>query len=302
MNVLVTGAGGYLGRATVAALRAAGHTPVALLHSQAAELEDTATYVGDLTEPATLAEPLRGIDVVCHLAGLTRARESWEQLERYFQVNVCGTLNLLAAMLRADVRRIVFASTGAIYGSPPEQPMHEDLPDDIPHPYAASKRAAELAIESHADAGKIGAAIIRLFNVAGGHDPDETRMVPRALAAAAGQAPRFPVNGDGSAVRDLLHVDDAAAAFAAACAHTPPPGTWRRFNVGSGRGSSVLDLVAAAERVTGRHIEVEHRPAAAEPPALIADPSRAIAELGWKPTRSSLEQIVADAWSALERA
>ncbi|MGH3859624.1 NAD-dependent epimerase/dehydratase family protein [Actinokineospora sp.] len=301
MRVLVTGAGGYVGRATVAALRKAGHTPVALVH-QAVEPDEVETHVGDVLVPESLLAPLDQVDAVVHLAGMTRARESWQEPARFFQVNAAGTANLLAAMAARGVGRLVLASTGAIYGSPETQPMNEDLADDIPHPYAASKRAAELAVEWQARSGAVGAVIVRLFNVAGGVDPDPTRLVPRVLAAAAGASSSLKVNGDGSAVRDLLHVDDAAAAFVAAVEHVPPIGEVRRYNIGSGMGSSVMDVVAAAERVTGRHIPLVYRPPAAEPPTLVADPARAEAELNWKPARSTLDEILADAWQAVSRA
>lgn len=301
MRVLVTGAGGYIGRATVGAVRRAGHTPVALVHRPTGDLE-AETHLGSVLDPSSLIEPLRDVDAVCHLAGATRARESWDEPARYFQTNSTGTVNLIAMMAERGVRGLVLASTGAIYGSPEWQPMTEDLPDAIPHPYAASKRAAELAVEWQARAGQLAAVVIRLFNVAGGQDPDFTRMVPRVLAAAAGTLPTFEINGDGSAVRDLLHIEDAAAAFVAAVERMPTRGVSRRFNIGSGVGVSVLDVVDAARRVTGCHIEVLHRPPAAEPTRLVADPTRAHVELGWKPQLSTLDQILGDAWTAERRA
>lgn len=296
VRVVVTGAGGYVGSATVAALRRAGHEVVAVLH-RPGPVDGARTHVADLRSPEALAPVLAGSDVVCHLAGRTRVRESWADPSGYFQANAVGTMNLLSAMVAAGVTGLVFASTGAIYGSPLVQPMTEELPEDVPHPYAASKYAAEVAIEWVARAGRVGAVILRLFNVAGGCDPDPTRIVPRALAAAgAGEALR--INGDGSAVRDLLHVDDAAAAFLAAVEQTPVAGEVRRYNIGSGVGASVGEVVAAVERVTGRHVRVEHGPPAAEPPRVVADPSRAGVELGWRPRVSQLDRIIADAWTA----
>jgi nucleoside-diphosphate-sugar epimerase len=281
VNVLVTGARGYLGRALVIALEEAGHAPVA--------------FVGDLLDPGSLLDAMPGVEAVCHLAGLTRPRESWERPLDYFHVNVTGTVNLLRAMTGGGAG-LVFASTGAIYGSPAVQPMPEDLPDDPPHPYAASKRAAELAIEYHARATRMSATILRLFNVAGGADPDPTRIVPRVLAVAAGDVPHLTVNGDGSATRDLLHLHDAATAFTAAVDHPATPGEARRYNIGSGAGTSVLDVVTAARELTGQAIPLVHNPPAAEPQVLVADPTRAAAELGWTPRRSSIAEILADGW------
>lgn len=297
MRVLVTGAAGYVGRAALTALSKAGHEPVALLR-RAGDIDGLGyeSHVGDLLEPESLAAPLSCVDAVVHLAAVTRARESWRDPSKHFRVNTAGTTNLLAAMSDHNVRAIVFASTGSIYGSPDVQPMVEALPDASPHPYAASKRAAELAVEWHALSEHVGATILRVFNVAGGRDPDPTRVVPRVVAAAAGQTPYFEVNGDGSAVRDLLHIEDAARAFAAALDHLPPIGRWRRFNVGSGMGSSVADVVSAGERVIGTTIPVVYRPAVDEPATLVADVGRIMLELGWKPELSTLDRIVADAW------
>src|SRR5262249_5433518 len=154
-------------------------------------------------------------------------------------------------------------------GTPERQPIGEESPDDVPHPYAASKAAAELAIESQARAGHLAVTVLRLFNVAGGADPDATRLVPRVLAVAGGDPPNLEVNRGGTALRDFLHVADAGEAFVAALEHGPTVGQARRYNIGSGHGSSVLDVVRAAERVTGHRIPVVHRPPAAEPAALI---------------------------------
>lgn len=299
MRVLVTGAGGYVGRAVVEALDHAGHEPVALLHNaRSAPAAAGEVRTGDLLVADTLIEVVRDVEAVCHLAGLTKARESWHEPLRYFEVNVGGTIRLLEVMAPSDVNVLVFASTGSIYGTPERQPMGEHLPDAPPHPYAASKQAAESAIEWQARCGPVGAVALRLFNVAAGADPDATRIVPRVLAAATGQAPSLEVNGDGSAVRDFLHLDDAAQAFVAALDSHPEVGQFRRYNIGSGVGASVLDVAAAAERTTGRQIRVVHRPPVPEPQALVCDPTRAAAELGWKPRRSDLDTIVRDAWAA----
>ncbi len=173
--------------------------------------------------------------------------------------------------------------------------MTEDLPDAPPHPYAASKLAAELAINAQAQAGNLSAVVLRLMNLAGGIDPDPTRLVPRVLAAARNGS-ALEINGDGSTVRDYLHIADAAAAFVASVENMPPVGAATRYNIGSGHGTSILDVAAAAERVTGRRIHRVHRPPVSEPAALISDSFRAIAELSWRPMHSDIEGIVRDTW------
>jgi UDP-glucose 4-epimerase len=297
MRVLVTGASGYIGSALVPALGAAGHEPVALVHKHRDRLPaDVETRTGDILDTASLTEALAGIDTVCHLAALGSGRESLEIPVQYFRVNVGGTLNLLDAMAAGQVRQLVFASTAAIYGTPDRQPMNEDLPDNPPHPYAASKAAAEAAITWQARTGTLGATVLRIFNAAGRDDPDPWRLLPRVLAVAAGRRDALEINGDGTAVRDYIHVDDVADAFVAAMEHHGEPGSSRRYNIGSGRGVSVMDLVAAVDRVTGRPVPVVHRPALPEAKTLTCDTSRAAAELGWKPRRSQLDDVVRDAW------
>lgn len=250
--------------------------------------------ISDLLDEISLRRALHEIDAVVHLAGLTRARESTVDPLVYFRINTGGTVALLNAMEDAGVTCLIFASTGAVYGTPGRQPMTEELPDAPPHPYAASKLAAELAIEAQARTGRLSATILRLMNVAGGFDPDPTRLVPRALAAAA-EYSKLEVNGDGKAVRDYLHIQDAAAAFGACLEKPQPTGEAERYIIGSGQGASVLDVVSAVENCTGRRVELLHRPPAPEPAVLIGDPSKARSELSWSPHRSDIQTIVRDA-------
>lgn len=302
MKVLVTGGTGYVGRAVVRALAGNDHVPVVLARRSqpAAPTQDSCEVrYADITDLAATERALSGVDAICHLAGLTRVRDSWSAPSEYFRVNVGGTAGLLTCASRVGVRRFVLASTAAVYGSPEHQPMSEALPLDPPHPYAASKVAAEQAIEWQARAGEVGAVVLRLFNVAGDSDPDTTRIVPRILAHLAGETSSLQVNGDGTAVRDYLHVDDAAAAFAHALDAVPAPGEARHYNIGSGVGASIADIIAAAERVTGRQANVVHGPPAAEASALVCDPTRAAAELNWKPQRSDMTSILTDAWRTL---
>ncbi|MGW4241768.1 NAD-dependent epimerase/dehydratase family protein [Nocardia sp. NPDC004722] len=291
-RVLVTGAGGYLGGAVVRALNAAGYRPIAMVRPGGAEVPGAeCTLAADLLDPRELRQAVVGVDAVCHLAGLTRARESFDDPLRYFRVNVGGTIALLEAMAAAGVTGLVYSSTCAVYGSPERQPMTEDLPVAPPHPYASSKVAAEAVVEAQARSGALVATVLRLPNLAGGDDRDPTRLIPRVLAAARTQTP-LGVNGDGSAVRDYLHVDDAAAAFVVAVHRLPEPGGFARYNLGSGRGTSILDVVAAVERVTGLRVPLTHNPPAPEPATLVVDAAKAAAELGWQPKLSELDAII----------
>ncbi|WP_328406850.1 NAD-dependent epimerase/dehydratase family protein [Nocardia sp. NBC_00403] len=294
----MTGANGYLGAAVAAALRDSGYDVVGLIHRDRSRVPDgMPVRSADLLDPGSLRAAVRGMDVVCHLAGLTRVRESFTDPERYFDVNAAGTVALLRAMESEGVGAMVFASTAAIYGAPEQQPMHEDLPDNPPHPYAASKQAAEQAIEAESRTGRLAAVILRLFNIAGGPDPDSTRILPRILATAAGDSPALTLNGDGSSVRDYVHIADAARTFGAAIATMPSHGMCVRYNIGSGVGTSVRQLIDVASQVTGRDIPIEHRPAVAEPPRLVSDSGRARRELNWTATTSEIGSIVHEAWS-----
>ncbi|MGX1771638.1 NAD-dependent epimerase/dehydratase family protein [Nocardia brasiliensis] len=298
MRVLVTGANGYLGGAVVAALRSGGHEVVGLVRRERAGMPPgLLVRCADLRDTAALSAAVRDVDAVCHLAGRTRVRESFADPLGYFEINVGGTVALLRAMGECGVRKLVFASTAAVFGAPEVQPMSEDLPDHPPHPYAASKHAAESVIAAHAATGALDAIILRLFNIAGGDDRDPTRIIPRILATAAGDSPMLAVNGDGSAVRDYVHIHDAAEAFVAAVERgTPVP--CRTYNIGSETGTSVNELIAAAHEATGRPIPVEYRSAQPEPPRLVSDSTRARRELDWTPTRSAIPAILRDAWSS----
>ena len=167
----------------------------------------------------------------------------------------------------------------------------------------SSKLAADRAVADLAATGSIGAVSLRAFNVAGGlpghADRDETRLVPKAVAVVQGRAPELVVNGDGGAVRDYVHVADMADAFVRAL-DACRPGHWTAYNVGSGRRSTIMDVVAAAEAVAGRVLPVRHDPPAAEPAELLADASRIRRDLGWRPESSNLPRIVADAVAAAE--
>lgn len=261
---------------------------------------------GDITDSASVRDALRDVDGVCHLAALTRVRESLSAPLPYWQTNAGGTLALLEALAaRPEPARLVLASTAAVYGAPERQPIGETAAVNPQNPYGASKLAADLAAANVAATGAVGAISLRAFNVAGAvngmADHDLTRLIPKVLAVQAKLVPEVGVNGDGSAVRDFVHVLDMAQAFVLAL-EACTPGEWRAYNVGSGRKTSVADVLTVAERVTGAPVPVKHNPPAPEPPVLLADSTRIRSELGWQAKNSELSQILADGWSALTSA
>jgi UDP-glucose 4-epimerase len=290
VDVVVTGSAGFVGRAVVRELVEHGHRVTAWTRRTA-----------DLGEAAAVRARLRdlpAVDAVVHLAGASTVRESWQDPARYYATNVGGTANLLQALPDGPVR-VVFASTCAVYGSGRGGALREDDPTLPGTPYAASKAAAEELLGYQARTGRIGVTTLRLFNVAGAlpgiADPNTTRVIASCLRAAAGGTAELRINGDGSARREFTHVAAVAVAFRLAL-ETTEAGVARTLNVGTGVGVSVTEVIAAVRQVTGGSFDVRHNPPADEPQVLIADVTRARVELGWSPARSTLPEIIADAW------
>ncbi|MGH3566561.1 MAG: NAD-dependent epimerase/dehydratase family protein [Pseudonocardia sp.] len=305
MRVLVTGAAGFVGYAVAALLVEQGHDVAGLTRSGSSALPHGVQRLeGDLREPETLPPAVAEVDGVCHLAGLATVRESRTDPVGYWRTNVGGTLAILDGLAFSRTGRLVLASTCSVYGEQAEQPISEAAAVEPSSPYGTSKLAADQAAADLAATGAIGAISLRAFNIAGalpGHpDRDETRLIPRLLAVQQGRAPELVVNGDGTAVRDFVHVTDMAAAFALAL-DACEPGSWRAYNVGSGRPSTVHDVIDTTETVTGRPVARRYVAPAHEPPELLADSTLIRSELGWRPEKSSLPEIISDAWSALSR-
>lgn len=299
----MTGATGFVGYAVAALLVEQGHEVTGLTRSGSSALPKGVRWIrGDLTRPETLSGALGQVDGVCHLAGRTRVRESRSDPVGYWRTNVGGTLALLDLLSAASATRLVLASTCGVYGEQAAQPISEQTTPRPSNPYGTSKLAADQASADLAATGAIGAISLRAFNIAGGlpghFDRDETRLIPRLLAVQQDRAPEMVVNGDGSAVRDFVHVADMASAFVLAL-HACEPGTWRAYNVGSGRATTVSEVISTVEAVTRRPVKRRHAPAAPEPHTLRADSTLIRAELGWQPHRSSLDKIITDAWTAL---
>ncbi|MGH3622561.1 MAG: NAD-dependent epimerase/dehydratase family protein, partial [Sciscionella sp.] len=293
MRVLVTGATGFLGRSVAASLCAHGHEVVAFVRRPVDTPVGIETVTGDVRDPAAVARAVAGVDGVCHLAAVTRVRDSFTDPARCWRTNVVGTLNVLDALsANGKGGRLVLASTAAVYGVTDRQPINEDAETVPTSPYGRTKLAADEAAADVARSGAIGAVSLRAFNIAGASagtaDPDRTRLIPKVLAVQAGLAAELTINGDGSAVRDFVHVADMAEAFALAL-DACKPGVWSAYNVGSGRRASVAEVVRIAEKVTGRSVPVRHLAPADEPAMLLADSSRIRRELDWLPRNSDLK-------------
>ncbi len=316
MHVLVTGGAGYIGSHTAKALAAAGHLPVVVDSLERGHRD--AVRWGPLVE-ASLADrdalrrvfAVYAVGAVVHFAAYIAVGESVSQAGRYLRNNFVSTLNLLEAMQESGVSRIVFSSTAAVYGVPGQVPIPEDHPKEPVSPYGESKLMGERALSWFAACHGFSAACLRYFNAAGA-DPDgeigerhepETHLIPLALDAALGKRPPLELYGtdyptpDGTAVRDYVHVTDLATAHLLALDYLGARPGFAAFNVGTGRGATVREVLTAIERVTGRPtpaLECGRR--AGDSPVLVADPRKAFSELGWRPRLSSLETIVETAF------
>jgi UDP-glucose 4-epimerase len=311
MRTLVTGGAGYIGSVVAKQLIEAGHQVVVLddlSRGHAGALPRGAELAAvSLLDADALARSLDGVDAVLHFAALALVAESVEHPERYWETNLIGTHNLLGAMRAHEVRKLVFSSTCATYGEPENVPIAEDEPTAPVNSYGASKLAVDLMIRDESRAHGLAAASLRYFNVAGAsgelgedHRP-ETHLIPLVLQAAAGAREHISVYGtdyptrDGTAVRDYIHVEDLGEAHILAL-DALEPGAHRVFNLGTGDGYTVREVIEAARRVTGQEIPVrEEGRRAGDPPALVAANARAREELGWEPRRG-LDEMIADAW------
>ncbi|MGH2941943.1 MAG: NAD-dependent epimerase/dehydratase family protein [Solirubrobacteraceae bacterium] len=307
MRVLVTGAAGFVGRAVVQRLVEAGDDVTAVTRrpwsDHPGEVRHLVADVLDARAVAHAVEQCRP-QGVCHLAAVTAVRESFKDPTRYFAVNVSGTIHVLQALARFADRggeppRFVFGSTAAVYGTIGAQPIAEDAPSRPTNPYGTTKLAADHLIGFQAATGALAAVSLRCFNVAGATaqtaDDDLTRVIPKALAVVAGREPYLVMNGDGSSVRDYLHVADLADAYKAAL-DAAVPAQHRIYNTGSGLPVSLNDVISSVERITGRQVTIRRSPPQNEPPALLADTARIRRELAWEPRRSDLDTIIGDAW------
>jgi len=316
MKILVTGGAGYVGSHTAKALRQAGHDVVVydnLSRGNRWAVRWGPLEVGDLRDEAALRSVFRRheIEAVMHFAALAYVGESMQEPGRYFHHNVEGSLTLLRVMLEHEVKRIVFSSTCATYGTPQRLPITEDTPQIPVNPYGESKRMVERALEWYSACHGFRYAALRYFN-ASGDDPEgeigechmpETHLIPGILEAVLGQRPKLQVFGgdfdtpDGSCIRDYVHVCDLASAHLLALGHLADGGGNLALNLGTGHGCSVREMISQVEKVSGRRVPVALcARRAGDPPVLVADPTWARSVLGWTPQLSSPEDIVRTAW------
>jgi UDP-arabinose 4-epimerase len=313
MVVLVVGGAGYIGSHTARVLRQHGFDVLIydnLSTGRRFLAKDFELIVGDIGDSSALQQAITRVDAVMHFAAHAYVGESVENPRKYFRNNVEAGLNLLNLVVDRGIQYFVFSSSCAVYGRPSKVPITEDNVRQPINPYGVSKLFFENALEAYAHAYGLRCGTLRYFNAAGAdengdigelHDP-ETHLIPLALAATSGDGPELSVFGDdyttpdGTCIRDYVHVNDLAEAHVLALQHLTDKASSFALNLGTGEGNSVLDVIKTTEEVTGkavrRHI-VPRRPG--DPPALVADPSRANQMLGWKAKRT-LKEMVASAW------
>lgn len=319
MNVLVTGGAGYVGSACLRYMLERGHNAVAYdnlvqghVGAVPGGIDGGRLIVGDIADTEGLRAAMRRCkaEAVMHFAAATYVGESVDNPEYHYRNNVAGTLSLLNAMRGEGVKRMLFSSTCATYGLSPKIPMSETSPQDPVSPYARTKLAVEWMIRDFAHAYGLGFTLLRYFNAAGAspdgtngedHTP-ENHLIPLVLRVPLGQLKEIQVLGndyptaDGTCIRDYIHIDDLAQAHLLAMEATGPS-VAEVYNLGTGSGNSVMEVIRACEEVVGVDIPrriVARRPG--DPPALVADPTKVKEKLGWKPKYTDIKRIVETAW------
>lgn len=321
MKILVTGGAGYIGSHACKHLLRHGHDVVVYdnLSTGFRELARWGEFEhGDMLDEARLRECLRRHrpDGVIHFAALSQVGESVRDPGAYYRNNVGGTICLLDAMRAEGVKRIVMSGTAAVYGQPDHMPITEDFPTEPLNPYGAGKLFMERMLRDHAAACGLNWISLRYFNAAGAdpdgetgemHDP-ETHLIPRIFMAVSGKIAELELFGgdyptpDGTCIRDYIHVTDLASAHRLALEYLNTGGESGPFNLGTGKGSSVKEVLDAAARTCGRPVPFRMAPRRAGDPAeLVAAPARARAVLGWTPLHSGMDEIMRTAWAWFNR-
>ncbi|WP_156290645.1 UDP-glucose 4-epimerase GalE [Oceanobacillus salinisoli] len=318
MSVLVLGGAGYIGSHAVYQLVEQGEKVVIIDNLETGHKEaihpKVTFYEGDIRKLDFLRTVFEkeSIDAVMHFAANSLVGESMERPLKYFDNNVYGTQVLLEAMVEAGVKHIIFSSTAATYGEPKSVPITETMPTNPTSTYGETKLIMEKMMKWTEKAHGIKFVSLRYFNVAGAKDTSEigedhrpeTHLVPIILQTALGQRSHITIFGDdydtndGTCIRDYVHVDDLAHAHLLALDYLRKGGDSNIFNLGSNEGFSVKEMIETAREVTGKEIPVQigkRRPG--DPSILIASSEKAKNVLGWNPTRTSVMQIIQDAWN-----
>src|SRR5580658_5586811 len=319
-KVLVTGGAGYIGSVTAHVLKRRGYEVVIvddLSRGYEHNVRGLPFHKLHLSETGALGDLLRSerVDAVVHFAAHSMVGESTKQPELYFLNNVGGSASLLSAMIQASVKRLVFSSTAAVYGTPKLVPIPEDLPFDPVNPYGESKVLVEKMLKWMDQCSGLRSIALRYFNACGAdpesglgeeHDP-ETHLIPLLLRAVASGNPMTIFGDDyetpdGTCIRDYIHVTDLAEAHVVAIEKLLGGGGSDAFNVGTGAGHSVLEVMRAVAEVTGRKVPHEIGPRrAGDPAVLVANSDKLKRTLGWKPKFPELQGIVATAWQFEKR-
>jgi len=313
MKILVTGGAGYIGSVLCARLVEEGHEVIVLDNlghgHRDAVPEGILRFVeGDIAGIESYIKAEDGVEAVIHLAAYIAAGESMQKPEMYWQNNTVNTIGMLDSLRKLGIKKLIFASTAAVYGNPESVPIYEDAPKNPTSTYGMTKLAMDMAITSECVAHGMAATSVRFFNVAGAYKgrgerhPVETHIIPIALEVVSGKREVFSIFGDdyptedGTCIRDYIHVADLADAMILALGKLQPS-THTIYNLGNGNGFSNRQVVAAVEKVTGKTLPVEVGPRREGDPAiLIASSEKAGKELGWSPARPSLEEMISDAW------
>ena len=316
MRILVTGGAGYIGSHACKALSQAGFTPIVfdnLVYGHREAVRWGPLVVGDLLDPPAIGQVLQDFqpDAVIHFAAYAYVGESVSDPEKYYRNNIIGSLNLFEAMRQAGTDKLIFSSTCATYGLPIDGLISELHPQNPINPYGRSKLMVEQILRDFDHAYQLRSICLRYFNAAGAdiaaeigesHSP-ETHLIPLVLDAAAGTGAGITIHGsdydtpDGSCIRDYVHVSDLADAHVLALQALLNGAKSSVYNLGNGRGYSVKEVVAAAQKVTGKEIPVSFgQRRVGDPASLVGDATLIKNVLGWAPRYSELADIIGSAW------
>jgi UDP-glucose-4-epimerase GalE len=319
-KILVTGGAGYIGSHTVRLLLEQGHDVTVvdnLSKGHQRNVPSGKLCKLNIADTSALAELMRQThcEAVVHFAGFIAVGESMREPERYFVNNVSGSLSLLSAMVETGVRHIVFSSTAAVYGNPHANPILESFPIQAVNPYGESKVMVETLLRWFDEIHHLTSVCLRYFNASGAdprgdlgeeHEP-ETHLIPLVLRAALTETPvtvfgdDYPTP-DGTCIRDYIHVNDLAQAHILALEYLMDGGKSDRFNVGTGSGHTVMEVIRAVEEVTGKKVPYVVGPRReGDPASLVAAPDKLRGTLGWEPRYTDLRTIVEHAWNFAQK-